>query len=121
MDIRNLMYLKAILNSTNKNLLDPSLIETGYYSTSGVKTEDGNDEYRRFAITLPAGEYTFNTDLPECYIVRVHINNSVVSGSSGLKQTYSFELEEEAEVKFSFRRRYNDHITDPFYAEIVAA
>ena len=101
------------------NLLDPSLIEMGYYTSSGNKTSDGDNKYRRFAITLGAGSYKFGTDLPDCYIIRVLINNTV-DGSGGAMQERTFTLTEESEVKFSFRNKDSSAITESFNAWIYA-
>ena len=85
MNLKRLLWLKALSGKNKTNLLDPSLIEMGYYTSSGNKTQDNDDRYRRFAITLPAGSYTFGTDLPNCYIIRVLIDN-VADGSGGAMQ-----------------------------------
>ena len=116
MNLKQLLWLKAASHA-DANLLDPSLIEKGYYTSSGNKTQDGDDRYRRFAITLPAGSYTFGTDLPDCYIIRVLIDNTA-DGSGGAMQERKFTLTEESEVKFSFRNTDTSSITDPFKAWI---
>ena len=118
--LKRLLFLSAASGGQQKtNLLDPSLIEEGYYTSSGNKTQDGDDRYRRFAITLPAGSYAFGTDLPNCYIIRVLIDN-VADGSGGATQERPFTLTEESEVKFSFRNTSTTSITDPFNAWIYA-
>ena len=100
-----------------KNLLNPDLIEIGSYTSTGAATETGNPTYRRFAISLPAGTYTFSTTLTNAYLTRYLIDDA----QSYIRyegQSYTITLPNAGELKLTFRNTDSSAITENFTCQI---
>lgn len=110
-------YSSVNVVDCGKNLLDESIIELGSYLVNGTTTVDGDSKYRRFSIDLPVGTYTFSTDLADCYIVRILVDN--VEQQTGLTtQSCTFTLAEASNVKFAIRNTNTTSITNSFFMQI---
>jgi hypothetical protein len=91
------------VGGAGKNLLDDvNGIKHGYYDFSTVEF-NANDNYIAYNITLPAGTYTFSTDLEDCHIIRYFINGTRTDIST-TKQSQSFTLSAESDFKISIRK-----------------
>ena len=105
------------VNVTGENLLDESMIQIGSYSTNGSNGSNGDNKYRRFSIDLPAGTYTYSTDLADCYIIRILVDN-VEQWIKITTQIYTFTLDKASNVKFAVRNTSSTPITTSFFMQI---
>ncbi|MBQ6398204.1 MAG: hypothetical protein IJI06_08680 [Oscillospiraceae bacterium] len=108
---------ECVVNNTKKNLLNENDIELGSYTNNGAPGSNGDDKYRRLSIDLPEGTYTFSTDLQNCTIIRLLINN-VASGSSSNLNTRKFTLSSPANVKICWRKQDSTSITETLHTMI---
>lgn len=110
-------YDSPWVGGAGKNLLPETAVELGAYGTTGSKSENGNAVYRRFAVTLKAGTYTFSTSLSNAYILRMYANGTNTAISSA-RSSYTFTLSADSEVKFCFRNSSSTEITESFTCQI---
>lgn len=97
------------VGGAGKNLLDDTALKHGYYDTAGSFAS--NNAYISYEITsLPAGTYTFSTDLANAYIIRYLIDN-VQHAIGQAKQSFSFTLTASANVKISIRNTSTSDIS----------
>lgn len=80
---------KAEVTRTGKNLLDDSNIKRGYYSAD--KIWNAHNNYITYEMNLPAGAYTFSSDLDTCYILRYFIGDTATT-TSATQSSVSFTL-----------------------------
>lgn len=91
-----------------KNKLDDSDLLHGFYNTTGTYTPNGN--YISYKVNLPAGKYTFSTDLENCFIPRYLIDD--VQTSTGVTTQYiKFTLDTDAEFKITIRNTSTSDIS----------
>ena len=83
-----------------KNKLDDSGLLRGYYDTTGRFTSNNN--YISYKVSLPAGTYTFSTDLANCFIPRYLIDD-VQTPASVTTQKITFTLNADGEFKITIR------------------
>lgn len=97
-----------------KNLFNESNMYSGYYDpTSFVMTS--NTKYRTLIIdNLPAGTYTFNTTLNNCYLLRYAIGNTNTNIDSNVN-TYTFTTNTAGKLMICFRNTSTTEITETFY------
>ena len=100
-----------------KNKLNPELIVLGSYGAIADEIENGNNAYRRLAISLPAGTYTWSTDLPNCRLIRIFVDDVLIT-SAQTTQSSTFTLETQATVKICFRNTSTTAITASFNTQI---
>lgn len=81
--------IMKICQRNGKNLANPALVTKKYINSTGGMSGT-NAKYRTLTInSLPAGTYTFSTDLPACYITRTIIDN-VTKLQNITAQTFTF-------------------------------
>lgn len=97
-------YSRPWVGGAGKNKLDETSPMRGCYTQGGVFLTDGTypQNYISYKLTLPAGTYTFSTDLADCFVVRYFISD-VRTEVQRATQTVLFTLSAEAEVRFSLR------------------
>ena len=84
-----------------KNKLDDSGLLRGYYGANGGYS--GNVNYISYKANLPAGTYTFSSDLDTCYIPRYLIDNTeTIVGMTTQKIT--FTMNADGEFKITIRK-----------------
>ena len=91
-----------------KNLLDDSTLFHGFFGPNGGY--NGNGNYISYMISLPAGTYTFSTDLENCFIPRYLIDD-VGTQLSAKTQKITFTLIADGEFKITIRNSSTSDIS----------
>ena len=104
---------------TTKNLFDESTIINGYYATNDPTSITASNAYRTARLTLPAGTYTFSTDLTNPRILRTWYDNENhnLSVDSG---TTTFTTTTEGTVAVCWRNTSTSAITQTLHTMIEA-
>lgn len=102
---------------SGKNLYDDSTLYHGaYYQSTGALTP--GETYRTVIIDyLPAGSYTFSTDLPDAYLLRRWIDG-VNTTISSKRNIYTFTIDKGGFFMLSFRANDSAVITDPVHVQM---
>lgn len=100
-----------------KNLFDETNLYHGSYSAStGGLT--ASEKYRTAIIdNLPAGTYTFSTDLTNCFLLRFWTDNANHSVNV-TRSTQTFTTETSGKVMICFRNTSTSEITETFHVQI---
>lgn len=108
-----------------KNLADPSdVVHQSIKITSGGLDGDTTEKYRTVIIDdLPAGTYTFSTDLENCYMIRMQIGGTTSEVGEGtitsigeVKQSHTFTTSETGLVMIAVQNSGSTAIlTEPNY------
>ena len=103
-----------------KNLFDNSTLYHGYYLASDIESLTADEKYRTVTIdNLPAGTYTFSTDLTDCVILRWWgdgVNNTVTAQ----RQTQTFTTTTTGKFGICFRNSSTSTITQNILCQVEA-
>ena len=116
------------VGGAGKNLADPSKIAHASIHPSSGGIDEVNEEYRTVVIeNLPAGSYTFSTDLPNCYIIRCQSGGTTSSKGDGeivaiglQQQSYSFSTTNDGLFMIAIRDTSTSAITTEPNCQIEA-
>lgn len=109
-EVYELKYTAA----TGKNKCNE--IYNGYFTN--ISQLIPSDNYRTFiADDLPAGEYTFSTNITNCRILRIRVGTTTTDIASN-SNTYTFTTSETAKVMISCRNGNSTEITEYVWGQI---
>lgn len=105
---------------TGKNLFDSTNLYHGYYAASSPFGLTSSEAYRTVIIdSLPAGTYTFSTDLTNCYILRCMYDNTNYTVNYG-KSDHTFTTTTTGKVMICMRNTSSTTITQDINCQVEA-
>lgn len=119
-DLNGYQYPWPAGGNAGKNLFDESTIYHGYYHPSNGPTSlVAGEAYRTATLTLPAGTYTFSTDLANPYILRVWYDGTNHSITKGVDHV-TFTTTTEGTVSVCWRNTSTSTITATIHTMVEA-